>query len=242
MIRTAKLAVLVLIVLTSRTLVNAESSDASSAAEGKNAQSPTSEVRAARSWEYGPFAFYGNGVGDRSDYRFFAAGVQAGKLLTPVLHAGILSGQFELAGNIMPFWQAYTPAPHDENFGSTSDPYLVPVGGGTFTGVSITPVIFRWNFLTRAQRFQPWFQGAGGLIYTTHKFPPDVLVPHGYPGGTSVWNFSPQGGVGFHYFTRSRRSIDFGVNAVHISSASLGDKNPGVNASLQFQLGYTFWR
>ncbi len=69
-----------------------------------------------RSWEYGPFAYYGNGIGDRSDYRFFAAGVQAGKLLTPVMHAGILSGQFEFAGNIMPFWQAYTPAPHYETF------------------------------------------------------------------------------------------------------------------------------
>ena len=84
-------------------------------------------------------------------------------------------------------------------------------------------------------------QAAGGLLYTTHKFPPDVLVPHGTPGGTSVWNFAPQGGVGFHYFTRPKRSIDIGVNAVHISSASLGDHNPGVNASIQIQAGYTWW-
>ena len=52
----------------------------------------------------------------------------------------------------------------------------------------------------------------------------------------------PQGGIGFHYFTREKRSIDVGLNAVHISSASLGDKNPGVNASLQLQIGYTFWK
>jgi hypothetical protein len=103
-------------------------------------------------------------------------------------------------------------------------------------------VIFRWNFLTQSRHFQPWFQAAGGLVYTTHKFPPDVLVPHGTDGGTSVWNFSPQGGVGVHYFLRSRRSIDLGVNAVHISSASLGDRNPGVNASVQIQVGYTFWK
>ena len=242
MIRTAKLLALVLIVLASRALVNAQASGASSGNEPEKPVGLAAEVRAARSWEYGPFAFYGNGLSDRSDYRFFAAGVQAGKLLSPVVHAGILSGQFELGGSIMPIWQAYTPAPHYENLGTASNPYIVPVGGGTFTGVSITPVIFRWNFLTRAQRFQPWFQGAGGVIYTTHKFPPDVLVPEGVPGGTSVWNFSSGAGVGFHYFTRSRRSIDFGVSAVHISSASLGDKNPGVNASLQFQVGYTFWR
>jgi len=103
-------------------------------------------------------------------------------------------------------------------------------------------VIFRWNFATHSRRIQPWFQAAGGLIYTTHKFPPDVLVEHGTPGGTSVWNFSPQGGVGLHYFLRSKRSIDVGLNAVHISSASLGDRNPGVNASLQVQVGYTFWK
>ena len=242
MIRKAKLFALVLTVLASRALVNAQAPGASSGNGPERPVSPAAEVRAARSWEYGPFAFYGNGLSDRSDYRFFAAGVQAGKLLSPVVHAGILSGQFELGGSIMPIWQAYTPAPHLENLGTPSDPYIVPVGGGTFTGVSITPVIFRWNFLTRAQRFQPWFQGAGGVIYTTHKFPPDVLVPEGVPGGTSVWNFSSGAGVGFHYFTRSRRSIDFGVSAVHISSASLGDKNPGVNASLQFQLGYTFWK
>ena len=66
--------------------------------------------------------------------------------------------------------------------------------------------------------------------------------PQGTPGGTSVWNFSPQGGIGVHYFIRPKRSIDLGVNAVHISSASLGDKNPGVNASIQIQVGYTYWK
>lgn len=199
-------------------------------------------MRQNKSLEWGPFAFYGNGVGDRSSFRFFSFGVQVGKPLSRVLHAGILSGQFELGGNIMPFWQAYTPAPHQQDVAYQGVTYVLPIGGGTYTGVSMTPVILRWNFLTRAQRWQPWFQGAGGLIYTTHKFPPDALVPHGFPGGTSVWNFSPQGGVGIHYFTQPKRSIDLGVNAVHISSASLGDRNPGVNASIQFQLGYTFWR
>jgi hypothetical protein len=122
------------------------------------------------------------------------------------------------------------------------------VGGGTFYGVSLTPVILRWNFLTRNRRIQPWFQGAGGLVYTTHKFPPNIQSTKaangdpGIDGGTSVWNFTPQGGFGIHYFTRAKRSIDLGVNGVHISSASLGDRNPGVNASIQVQVGYTFWR
>ena len=208
----------------------------------EGAENPVAQVRQAKSWEYGPFVNWGSGVGDRSDFKFLSAGFQLAKPMTPVLHAGILSGQFELGGNIMPLWQAYTPAPHMETVVYQGQSSTVPVGGGTYTGVSLTPVILRWNFLTQSRRFQPWFQGAGGLIYTTHKFPPDVLVPHGTPGGTSVWNFSPQGGIGFHYFTQPKRSIDVGINGVHISSASLGDRNPGVNASIQVQVGYTFWK
>jgi lipid A 3-O-deacylase len=195
-----------------------------------------------RRWEFGPFVQGGTGVGERSDYQFFALGFQAGLTLTPVIHAGPLTGRFEMDANIMPLWQAYTPAPHTEVVSTGGEPFLAQVGGGTFTGVSITPVIFRWNLRPESRRFMWWIQAAGGSIYTTHKFPPTIEVPKGTPGGTSVFNFSPQGGGGFHYFLRPRRSIDFGVNAVHISSASLGDKNPGVNASVQFQLGYTWWK
>ena len=208
--------------------------------------SPVGQVRANRGWEYGPFVNWGTGVGNRSDYKFFWGGFELGKVLTPVIHAGIFSGQFQLAGNIMPLWQAYTPPPHEQLFSCPGGTCEWPYGGGTFYGVSLTPVIFRWNFLSHSRRVQPWFQAAGGLIYTTHKFPPNYLSdPNSIPpidGGTSVWNFSPQGGGGIHYFINPKRSIDLGVNGVHISSASLGDRNPGVNASVQVQVGYTFWR
>jgi len=60
--------------------------------------------------------------------------------------------------------------------------------------------------------------------------------------GTSVWNFEPQFGVGAHYFLNDRHSIDFGAQAIHISNASLADRNSGVNALVQFQLGYTWWK
>ena len=217
------------------------------------AQSPVAEVQNHPSWEYGPFANWGTGVGNRSDFKFFWAGVELGKVLTPVMHVGIFSGQFQLAGNIMPLWQGYTPPPHIGNYTciAINGPYTcqLQTGGGTYRGVSLTPVIFRWNFATHAKRIQPWFQAAGGLIYTTHKYPPNFMSCQGPPacttpvnGGTSVWNFTPQGGGGVHYFLQSKRSIDLGINAVHISSASLGDRNPGVNASVQIQVGYTFWR
>jgi hypothetical protein len=227
----------------------AQSSGGPANAAGPAAASPVAQVRDAKSWEYGPFVSYANGIGgDRSQYRFLSAGFQLAKPLTPVLHAGILSGQFEFGGNIMPLWQAYTPAPTHATYicivAGAPVSCVLPFGGGAYRGVSLTPVILRWNFLTQSRRVQPWFQGAGGLIYTTRQFPPSFSSAQGFPvdGSTSVWNFAPQGGVGLHYFTREKRSIDIGLNAVHISSASLGDRNPGVNASLQFQVGYTFWK
>lgn len=203
------------------------------------------QVRASRPWEIGPFAQGGIGDGDRSSFSFFALGVRGGKVLTEPMGPGLLRGQFEYAGEILPFWQSYTPAAHIETstrtVGGQTITTKTPVGGGTFTGVSITPIILRWNF-HGTKRIQPWFQGAGGVIWTNHKYPPDYMVAKGHPGGTSVFNFTPQFGMGAHYFVSPKRSWDFGVNAVHISSASLGDKNPGVNASIQFQMGYTWWK
>jgi hypothetical protein len=247
--RFARLFVFVL--MTGAMISAAETSDGAATASGSESANPVAQVRQNKSWEYGPFVSYGNGVASRSDFKFLSAGVQLGKPLTPVLHAGILTGQFEFGSNIMPLWQAYTPTPHTATYTCivTGSPVscVLPVRGGTYRGVSLTPVILRWNFLTKSRRVQPWFQGAGGLIYTTRQFPPSfssTTTPPIYTvdGSTSVWNFSPQGGGGIHYFTSAKRSIDLGVNAVHISSASLGDRNPGVNASIQVQVGYTFWK
>ena len=215
------------------------------AAASLNAQSKVAsefQPLADRKWEFGPFVSYANGIGDRSDFHFFSVGFQAGRNMTPIIHAGPLSGRFELGANIQPLWQAYTPAAHSQTVTSGDTTITQNIGGGTFTGASVMPVVFRWNFANRSPRLTPWFQAAAGVIYTSHKFPPTVEVPEGTPGGTSVFNFRSGGGGGFHYFTKPRRSIDFGVNAEHISSASLGDKNPGVNASIQFQVGYSWWK
>jgi len=225
----------------------AQTADKPAATGDNGAANPVAQVRAEKGWEYGPFMNWGTGVGNRSSYKFLWGGFELGKTLTPVEHAGIFSGQFQLAGNVMPLWQAYTPASHMQQTTcvtttGTKVSCTLPFGGGNYYGVSITPVIFRWNFATSSRRIQPWFQAAGGLIYTTHKFPPNVMTSSTVNGGTCVWNFSPQGGGGVHYFVRPKRSVDLGINAVHISSASLGDHNPGVNASVQFQVGYTFWK
>jgi lipid A 3-O-deacylase len=211
------------------------------------AANPLSDTSSHRPLEFGALAQGGVGVTqDRSDYRFFMLGGHAGKVLTRNAGPGLLHGNFEYAVEVFPFWQSYTP--RFERKVCVSDtmcsaPFTV---GGTFTGVSITPAILRWNFAASG-RVVPWAQGGGGLIWTNHKYPPFGGPPYivyndGPQANTSVWNFTPQFGVGVHYFVRPRRSIDFGANAVHISSASLGDKNPGVNASVQFSVGYTWWK
>ncbi len=212
-------------------------------ASGNNA--PARAALATDPWEYGVFFGGGVGLGDRSSFSFTNAGVRVGKVLTDPHLPGPLRGQFEYAADIMPYWQSFTPAgslrPVHYNYGGQTGTTLVPYNGGTFTGVSLTPILLRWDFAP-SRRLVPYLQGAGGLIWTNHKYPPDIIVPAGTPGRTSVWNFTPQAGVGLHYFLRNRQAIDFQASAVHISSASLGDRNPGVNASLQFQIGYSWWR
>ncbi len=212
-------------------------------ATGNNA--PASAVLATDPWEYGVFFGGGVGTGSRSSFSFANAGVHLGKVLTGPHLSGVFRGQFEYAADLIPYWQSFTPAPGLQQtpvtFNGQNGSLLLPYNGGTFTGVSITPIQLRWDLIPH-KRFAPYVQGAGGLLWTNHKYPPDIIVPKGNPGGTSVWNFTPQGGVGVHYFLKNRQAIDFQASAVHISSASLGDRNPGVNASVQFQIGYSWWR
>ena len=222
-------------------------------------------VRARGALDLGILAQGGKGVTDnRDDFRFIMAGVHVGKVLTGDFAPGLLRGNFEYAAELFPFWQSYTPVGTRQNCiavpsplfpgvqqASCSTPFSI---GGTYTGVTLIPAIFRWNF-AGSQHWVPWIQGAGGVLWTNHKYPAFGGPPisnggvtlstfgnNGPGSDTSVWNFTPQFGIGMHYFTRPTRSIDFGANAVHISSASLGDKNPGVNASVQFSLGYTWWK
>jgi lipid A 3-O-deacylase len=186
----------------------------------------------------------------RDGFKFLMAGVHAGKVLTPNMGPGPIHGNLEYAVEAFPFWQSYTPKfqrPFCTNPPGTP-PVCTPLYtvGGTFTGASITPIILRWN-VVGTKKFSFWGQAAGGLVWTNHKYPAFGGPPYnsqndGPNADASVWNFTPQGGVGVHYFIHPRRSIDFSANGVHISSASLGDRNPGVNASLQFSLGYTWWK
>lgn len=214
--------------------------------------SPVQAQANARSWERGVLFQGGKGVtGMRDDFTFFMAGAHLGKVLTPEIGRGLFRGNFEYAGEVFPYWQSDTPKFQRYSCVATQNPAVVNcVGpytvGGTFHGVSVTPIILRWNF-TAGRKLMPYAQAAGGLLWTNHKYPaygqgPVNLGNDGPNSDASVWNFTPQGGVGLHYFVKPKQSLDLGANGVHISSASLGDRNPGVNASVQFLIGYSWWK
>lgn len=214
---------------------------------------PSVQLLASEPWEFGAVTQDGFGVTEnRNSFRFAALGLHVGKVLTRPIGPRPIRGDFEYAIELYPFWQSYTPTfnrancvatPGAPNGVSCSASFQV---GGTFTGMTITPILLRWNFEANS-RVSWWAQGGGGVLWTNHKYPafggaPYNLQNDGPNADASVWNFTPQGGVGLHYFLKPRHSIDFGANAIHISSASLGDRNPGVNASVQFTLGYTWWK
>ncbi|MDR5727923.1 MAG: acyloxyacyl hydrolase [Terriglobia bacterium] len=184
-------------------------------------------------WDRAVFMDGGFGTSGETSDHFLNAGVRLGKVITDPVLPGVLRGQFEYAIELIPYWQAFTPK-QTYTLTTVNPPRLVTTGG-TYTGLSMTPIILRWN-LVRWKRVMPWVQGAGGLVWTNHKFPPNGSR------GTSVWNFEPQFGLGIHYFVKPGQAITFAANAVHISNASLGDANPGVNATVQFQIGYTWWK
>ena len=231
------------------TAVESSSAKPSEVRSGQNLQRSST-------WEYGVLFQGGVGVTEnRNSFRFLLAGGHLGRILTNDHGSGAFRGNFEYAVELFPYWQSFTPVfpriscpastgPQGVNPNACSAPYNV---GGTYTGVSVTPIILRWNF-THGTRLMPYVQGAGGLLWTNHKYPaygdtnPQDVNETGPGSDTSVWNFTPQFGVGAHYFLKARRSLDFSANAVHISSASLGDRNPGVNASVQFSVGYTWWK
>jgi lipid A 3-O-deacylase len=209
--------------------------------------SPVQETMSRHPWNWGAFFAGGFSAGVSPSSTYLNAGVRGGKVLSDPFGPGILRGQFEFSGEIMPWWQGRTAqfqrynltAAGSPDFADITGPYTT---GGAYNGISLTPIILRWDLALRTRGIMPFVQGAGGLIWTNHKFPP--VGPFPAPGhqGTSVFNFTPQFGVGLQYFLKPKRSITFNANAVHISNASLGDANPGVNATVQFQIGYSWWK
>jgi hypothetical protein len=165
-------------------------------------------------WVFGVLASGGSGLFDRDNVQFVRAGVRVGRVLTGELGGGLVRGTFELDSEIMPLDCVL--------WGGYKNVY----------GFSVNPLIMKWNF-TRGKKTIPYFLAQGGMLHTQEKIP---------PGNTSTVNFTSGAGVGMNYFLRPGRSLNFDLRATHLSNASLGDHNPGVNASLQLGVGYNWWK
>jgi lipid A 3-O-deacylase len=177
------------------------------------AQSLSAQSETRGAWELEPFIGGGTGLGKASNTQFLIAGGRVGKILTGEHFSGFLRGNFELATEAMPL-------------------YLVMQPGGAVYGASFKPLIFKWNFAS-GHKIAPYALVTGGVLFTTSNVP---------PGNTSTVNFTPQGALGFYFFRRPRRAWDFEIQAVHTSNASLGHLNPGLNGSLIFTLGYSWFK
>ena len=147
------------------------------------------------------------------------------------------------ASTSFPFWQAYTPAAHNEVVTTGGEPYEARIGGGTYTGVSVTPRHLPMELQTRISTIHALGTSCWRSDLHHPQIPPERLrFPKEHPAGPQSSTFPRRAEPVSTISPGPRRSIDFALNAEHISSASLGDRNPGVNASLQMQIGYTWWK
>ncbi len=181
------------------------------------------------------------------------AGVHAGRVLTQQLSArGLLRGNFEYAVEVFPYWQSFTP-----KFQRVSC-----VAGDAATCDHLFAAVHRRRDIPRRQHYadhpalelraarQDSALGAGRRRGALDESQVSRLRRH-HRQPDHQWTERRSQRVELYAAGRRRRcttsrgqnrSIDFSANAVHISSASLGDRNPGVNASVQFSVGYTWWK
>jgi lipid A 3-O-deacylase len=165
-------------------------------------------------WEFTPLIGGGTGFGKRSSTQFLYGQFRVGKVLTADHGSGWMRGNFEGAFDLTPIFIVMQPPQN-------------AYGGG------FSPVVLKWNF-TSGRRMVPFAELTGGALWTTQ----DV------PFGTNNFNFSPQGGFGIHFLRGAdkKQAVTLVGKFMHISNASIADANSGINASIQFELGYTWFK
>ncbi len=99
---------------------------------------------------------------------------------------------------------------------------LIYEGFGNYIG-GITGLI-RYNFLPPDSKLVAYIQGGAGVIYT------DAYKNYSQRAIGQAIEFTPQGGLGFHYLINKNWSIDGEAMFHHISNAGLADRNLGTNA------------
>lgn len=177
------------------------------------AQVPTdSPVDALRSpgWNWGLFVGGSQSFANTPSAQTFLIGGRIGRVLTHELGDNALRGSFEMAVDIIPLNEFW-------------------IHGSQYAG-AIDPFIAKWNF-TSGCNWSPYVAAVGGIVFSSKNLP---------PGDTSQVNFTSGAELGLQWFHRGRNSIDFSTKVYHLSNASLGNKNPGINGAVQFMVGYTW--
>ncbi|MGB7555009.1 MAG: acyloxyacyl hydrolase [Candidatus Korobacteraceae bacterium] len=162
-------------------------------------------------WDKGVFIGGGHSVDSSPSGGSFLVGFRLGRVLTNEHGKGFLRGTFEMAGDVIPLNEYW-------------------IHGGQYAG-GINPFIAKWNF-TSPCKVAPYFAAVGGVLFSTHDLPEP---------GTAQVNFTSGPEIGLQIFGKNRTSWDLALKAYHLSNASIGNHNPGINASLQFMLGYTWY-
>jgi hypothetical protein len=171
-------------------------------------------------WEIGPWFGGGTGVGHASEFKFITAGARLGRVLTGELGSGRMRGTLEWAADIMPIYEVrqslfYTSGPQQWVYGFAAN-----------------PVVLKYNW-TGGNKVVPYFAAEGGFLFSSKEIP---------PGDTSRVNFLPGGAFGLYLMRSHRQAVDLSVHITHVSNASLAEHNPGINATLHFRVGYTWFK
>lgn len=178
--------------------------------------------------EIGVFASGGSGVGKADSIQMINSGVRFGRVLTGERGSGWKRGNFEYAFDLLPFYYFM----QDQYFCSNVACSAILIKRQNVYGASMTPIILKWNF-TSSKRVVPFAAAEGGVIFATRNVP---------AGDTSTVNFTPGGAFGIQWLRANHTAFSVSGHATHISNASLGNKNPGMNATIWLRLGYQWWR
>ena len=178
------------------------------------AQSNTPDsVEALRSpgWNYGFFVGGSQSFANTPSVQTFLIAGRIGRVLTHQLGSNALRGSFEMAVDLIPINEFW-------------------IGGNAQYAGAIDPFIAKWNF-TGGKTVSPYVAAVGGVVFSSKDLP----VPN-----SSQVNFTSGMEMGAQWFRQSKNSIDFAVKIYHLSNASIGTLNPGINGAVQFMVGYTW--
>ncbi len=169
------------------------------------------QVLRAPGWNKGVFVGGSTSFANTPSAQTFLAGGRIGRVLTHELGHNALRGSLEMAFDAIPVNYFW-------------------IGGNAQYAGAIDPFIAKWNF-TGGKTVSPYLAAVGGIVFSSHQLPaPD----------TSQVNFTSGAELGLQWFHQPKNSWDFAVKIYHLSNASLGNKNPGINGAVQFTLGYTW--